>query len=549
MQALLRVSRLLLLNYSQEKLNMDTSYQEKMALFRYEVIRPLLNSELTLEQEKQAKSDILVREWKYPDGSSGRVKGRTLRHWLKKYRSHGLDGLFYANKQPVSTKGSCRAIPAALLEHARKLREEDPRRSVEQVLDIMQFGQSLDVGCICSRTLMRYFKRLGLKRGRRVKGKGQHERYEQFATNHLWHGDTAHTFMLADPNNPGQLKKAKLIVLIDDASRICPHGEFYFDEKLKSVIDCFAKALMKRGKPVRILLDNAKTFRSSNLAIMCAELGVELNFCRPRRPQGKGKIERFIRTVKESFCAEAQRAANITTLEELNAAFQGWLERYSNREHDQLNGLTPEGRWRQDEFGVDRSLTESQILRAMMLRSPRTVHISTALVFLDNREYQVSRDLAGQDIEIRWNPEKVEHLEVWKDGQFVETALLKERKPHVEKDWREIVEEEPKASKTESATAYCEALIGDRLSERSEAGGKSKLLTLQKFEKLLATRLGREASFEEEEVALISQAFKRLAPLEAAQTEQIIMQTIEEKDAFRHVRYYLERLEPRAFRR
>ena len=61
--------------------------------------------------------------------------------------------------------------------------------------------------------------------------------------------------MLADPTNPGQLKKAKLIVLIDDASRICPHGEFYFDEKLPSVIDCIAKALMKRGKPVRILYD------------------------------------------------------------------------------------------------------------------------------------------------------------------------------------------------------------------------------------------------------------------------------------------------------
>lgn len=530
---------------------MEPTYQEKMALFRYEVIRPLLNGEMTIEEERRTKNEILQKEWRYPDGSSSRVKARTLRHWLRKYRKHGLDGLFYANKQPVATKGSCRAIPAALLDAARQLREEDPRRSVEQILDIMQFGRGLDVGCICPRTLMRYFKRMGLKRGRRVKGKGQHERYEQLATNHLWHADTAHTFMLADPNNPGQLRKAKLVILIDDASRVCPHGEFYFDEKLPSVIDCFAKALMKRGKPERILLDNAKTFRSSKLEVMCAELGVKLNFCRPRRPQGKGKIERFIRTVKESFCAEAQKAANITTLEELNAAFQGWLEIYTNREHDQLNGLTPEQRWRKDEYGIDRSLTEVQILKAMMLRSPRTVNISTALVFLDNREYQVSRDLAGQDVEIRWNPEKVEHLEIWQDGRFLETALLKERKPHVEKDWRETGEEEPKASKLESSTAFCEALIGDRLSGSNSVTGKSKgqLLTLHGFEALLATRLGREAAFAEEEIALINQAFSRLAPLETARTDEIVLQTIEEKDAFRHIRYYLERLEPRAFRR
>lgn len=530
---------------------METSYQEKMALFRYEVIRPLLNGELTLEDERRTKAEILAKEWKYPDGSSGQLKGRTLRNWLHKYRKYGWDGLFYANKQPVKTQGICRAIPEALLEVARELREESPRRSVEQILDIMQFGKDLDVECISPRTLMRYFKRLGLKRGKRVKGKGQHERYEQVATNHLWHGDTAHTFMLADPNNPGQVKKAKLIVLIDDASRVCPHGEFYFDEKLPSVMDCIAKALLKRGKPERILLDNAKTFRSSKLAVMCGELGVELNFCRPRRPQGKGKIERFIRTCKESFCAEAQKAANITTLEELNAAFQGWLERYGNREHDELKSLTPEQRWRKDELGVDRSLTESQIMRAMMLRAPRTVHISTALVLLDNREYQVNRDLAGQDVEIRWNPEKIEHLEIWKDDRYLETAILKERKPHVEKDWREIVEEEPTARKLGSATAYCEALIGDRLLERAAVAqsSRSSLLTLEGFIRLLSTRLMRVSAFEEEELALISEAFTRLAPLESGCTDEVVVQTIEEKDAYRHIRYYLERLEPRAFRR
>ena len=219
-------------------------------------------------------------------------------------------------------------------------------------------------------------------------------------------------------------------------------------------------------------------------------------------------------------------------------------------EHAELNGLTPEQRWRKDEFGIDRSLTESQILKAMMLRSPRTVQISTALVFLDNREYQVSRDLAGQDVEIRWNPEKVEQLEIWRDGRFVEVAPLKERKPHVERDWRETAEEEPKASKLESATAYCAALIGDRLSEGSGVVGKSKLLTLNTFMHLLLRRLGREdVPFCEEEMSLVAQAFTRLAPLERERTDEIVLQTIEEKDAFRHIRYYLERLEPRAFRR
>lgn len=245
---------------------METSYQEKMALFRYEVIRPLLNGEVTLAEERRTKDEILQKDWKYPDGSSGPVKARTLRNWLGKYRKHGLDGLFYANKQPVVTKGSCRAIPNDLLKVAREMREEDPRRSVEQILDIMQFGNGLDVSCICPRTLMRYFKRLGLRRGKRFKGKGQHERYEQVATNHLWHGDTAHTFMLADPEHPGQVKKAKLVLLIDDASRVCPHGEFYFDEKLPSVMDWH---LLDRSTLEDLrLFSNSKMDRHSMVSII-----------------------------------------------------------------------------------------------------------------------------------------------------------------------------------------------------------------------------------------------------------------------------------------
>jgi hypothetical protein len=133
----------------------------------------------------------------------------------------------------------------------------------------------------------------------------------------------------------------------------------------------------------------------------------------------------------------------------------------------------------------------------------------------------------------------------------VEVAQLKERKPNVERDWRETGEEDPKATKLESSTAFCQALIGDRLSGSNSvtSNAKGKLLTLRGFEALLASRLGREAAFEEEELALINQAFTRLAPLEIARTDEIVIQTIEEKDAFRHIRYYLERLEPRAFRR
>jgi len=45
------------------------------------------------------------------------------------------------------------------------------------------------------------------------------------------------------------------------------------------------------GKPRQLLLDNAFIFHSTALQVMCAELEIELSFCRPRSPQGKPLIE------------------------------------------------------------------------------------------------------------------------------------------------------------------------------------------------------------------------------------------------------------------
>lgn len=526
---------------------MDMTGQEKQALFKYQRILPLLDQRKTRQEKREAWKETLEKEWEFPDGSKGKVSARAVRYWLDSYGKNGFAGLFYGKRKPKRSKGMCRAIQPQLLEVARGLREEDCGRSVEMILQIMEEGKGLDVSSVNTRTLQRYFKRLGLKKGRAYKGKGQHERWGQDFANALWHGDTAHTFALPDPTDPKKVKKAKLVVFIDDATRVCPHGEFYFDEQLPSVLDALSKALLLRGKPKRILLDNAQTFRSTTLELMCAELDIGLAFCRPRRPQGKGKIERFIRSCKESFVNEAKKAANITTLEELNAAFDGWKERYGNRVHSDLAGMAPEERWRKEEYRIDRTLSELQIRQAMMLREKRTVQYSTALVLMGNREYQASRDLAGIEVQIRWNPERLDQIQIWRDGRYSETAVLKERKPHVERDWRKDEVEDRAAKQLDSSAEYCAALMKDRVSARVKVRSKNELIKLEDFIELLTSSVRPFDSEEEQEQ--IAEHFKRFAPLQRSNTEERIAQAVEEKGADRSLRVYLERLEPKAVRR
>lgn len=526
---------------------METTPQERMALFRYQRILALLDQGKTRQEQREAWKELLEKEWEFPDGSKGKVSERAVRYWLERYREHNFAGLFYGKREPQKSKGICRAITPGLLDVARQLREEDTGRSVEMILQIMEEGKGLDVCSVNPRTLQRYFKRLGLKKGRSSKGKGQHERWDQELANALWHGDTAHTFALPDPTDPKKVRKAKLVAFIDDATRSITHAEFYFDEALPSVLDALSKALLLRGKPVRILLDNAKTFRSTTLELMCAELDIGLVFCRPRRPQGKGKIERWIRSCKESFISEAKKAANIKTLEDLNAAFDGWKERYGNREHSDLNGMTPEGRWRKEENRINRSLSESRIRQAMMLRAKRIVQYSTGLIELENREYQANRELAGSEVEVRWNPEELNQVQVWLDGRYLETAMLKERKPHVERDWRKDEVEAGTPKVLDSSTEYCAALMKDRVSARARSNGKKELVRLKDFIEIMTKNIRPFDSEEEQEQ--IAEHFKRFAPLQRSSTEERIAEVVEEKGADRSVRVYLERLEPKAIRR
>jgi putative transposase len=68
----------------------------------------------------------------------------------------------------------------------------------------------------------------------------------------------------------------------------------------------------------------------------CAKLGIRLIHSTPHRPQGRGKIERFFRSVRDQFLVEvsdtsvAELADKQLTpavgLLELNALFTAWVE-------------------------------------------------------------------------------------------------------------------------------------------------------------------------------------------------------------------------------
>ena len=80
-----------------------------------------------------------------------------------------------------------------------------------------------------------------------------------------------------------------MIAFIDDMTRLIPYAAFYLHERLEYFLDALRKALLMRGLPKKLYVDNGPAFRSNHLEFICASLGIVLIHAKPYQPEGKGK--------------------------------------------------------------------------------------------------------------------------------------------------------------------------------------------------------------------------------------------------------------------
>lgn len=146
----------------------------------------------------------------------------------------------------------------------------------------------------------------------------------------------------------GKLVKAYLVSLFDDASRLVAHSAFCPGETALDIEGGLKQALLKRGIPIQLVVDNGAVGRAETLQGICARLGIHLIYCRPYAPEGKGKWERWHRTCRDQFLSELDERP-INSFEDLNARLWAWLERvYHPTPHAGLDGMTPLARYQQD---------------------------------------------------------------------------------------------------------------------------------------------------------------------------------------------------------
>ena len=388
---------------------MTENEKQRVAIFRFSVIHEFVGgAALSRGEKRQLLKEKCARKWDIPFSDRTRISRSAILRWIRIYKDSGgrLESLYPKGRSDI---GKSRAIDKETGLNLIHLRQEMPDATVPVLIRTMEKRSLLLPGKdLKPTTVYRFLHAQNLMKP--PEGRKQDRRkFEAELPNDIWQSDVMHGPMVTVGERQ---RKSYLIAFIDDHSRLIPYARFYLSEKLASFLDSFEKALLKRGLPRKLYVDNGAAYRSKHLEHITASLGIALIHAKPYKPEGKGKIERWFRTLRGQFLAEVGQMS----LDELNGAFELWVrEDYHQRVHS-ATGHTP----------LDRFTSRMQCLRACpddlkdhfrMIARRRVAKDRT--LTLDGNLFEAPVQLIGQRVDLLYHRDSPKNVEVrWQQKSY-----------------------------------------------------------------------------------------------------------------------------------
>ena len=295
----------------------------------------------TIHARIQAVSQMTFTD---EEGWARQFTWRTIQTWYSRYKQHGVTVM---QNKTRSDKGKVRKVVIEdVLEAIQKVR---PKLHDKTPTLALLYRLCIEAGLltrtqIAPNTFRRVVNQYELLKPDEECSNKIRLAFAKAHANEMWQADTLYGPHVHINGTPMQ---TRLIAFLDDASRVCCHGQFFPAETVDTLIESFRAALYKRGLPHSLFVDNGSIYCSKEIIQICARVGCLLHHTPVRDGAAKGKIERFFRTVRDQFLA---RDLDLSSLEALNRQFTLWVEEdYNARDHSVL-GLSP-----LDRFALDRN--------------------------------------------------------------------------------------------------------------------------------------------------------------------------------------------------
>ena len=377
---------------------------EKMqvAVFRFSVIGDFVTAiSMSRPEKRRLLREKCSRKWQIPFSEKTRISRGTIQRWCRIYRNSGGD-LKSLHPKDRTDQGKARAMDEETCLSLIGLRLAIPALTVPQLIDQMNAQNRVTPGIVLNNSTVYRFLHQHNLMATQMKKPVDRRKFEAELPNDLWQSDVMHGPKV---DVDGKMRKTYLIAIIDDHSRLIVHARFYLSEKLSSYLDAFENAIAARGLPRKLYVDNGAAFRSRHLEYITASLSISLIHAKPYTPQGKGKIERWFKTVRGSFLPLFKG----TGLSQLNDALTRWVRNGYNKKIHSATGQTPFERF----TGKMHCLRSAPVnLKDHFRKVARRTVSKDRSVTLNGRLYEAPVALIGKRVELLYHGSQPVNLEI-----------------------------------------------------------------------------------------------------------------------------------------
>ena len=385
----------------------------EIATFRFGIISDfVVGVNLQYGEKEKLLKEKSSRAYKIPYSASTRIAKSTIKKWILEYRKAGnkLEGLI---PMPRKDLGLFRSLDESLQLAIKFIKEEKPDLTGVSLVNELRHRKYISAFEKINLTVLyRFLKKHNLERPKKIVDR---RAFEASSANQLWQSDVMHGPMVNVDKK--KKKKAYLIAIMDDNSRLIPHAQFYLSERLSDFKDCLKNALEKRGLPQKLYIDNGSCYKALNLEQITAGLGIGIVHTPPYTPQGRGKIERWFRYVRENFLTTCPKELS---LKSLNERFDDWVEKYHHKIHSSTKE-TPIERYRKNMKCVRPApkclLNYFRFIEFRQVKKDRTFRLNGTI-------FESPLELIDERVELRFHQETPEEIEIFCNGISFGNAIL-----------------------------------------------------------------------------------------------------------------------------
>jgi putative transposase len=407
--------------------------QRTQALERLEIIHPAL--------EKHVSQAQVARTHHLPPS--------TVQLWIKRYREKGLAGLANATR---SDKGKSRSLPEQAITLVEGLALQTPPRSAasihRQVAEIAKEQGWKPPSYERVRLIIKALSPALVTLAHQGAAAFREEfdllyRRESPHANAMWQAD--HTLLdillLDETDTPA---KPWLTAIEDDYSRMIVGYRFSFQESTAlTTALALRQAIWHKedprwhasGIPTVFYTDHGSDFTSKHMEQVAADLPMELIFSQIGIPRGRGKVERFFRSVEQlllqdtpGYAPKGSTGVKATlTLPAFEQRFRTWLlSDYHDRVHVETK-CKPQERWEAGGY-MPRMPKSLEQLDLLLLTVVKTRHVQQDGIRFQGYRY-IDPTLASyvkEEVVIRYDPIDMAEIRVFYQDRFLCRAICQE---------------------------------------------------------------------------------------------------------------------------